>query len=122
MNHKWDYGSSDRHSAVKRRCRVCWVKGTRPTRNEAWLTTSRGGVFLGSVRIPPCKGTPWVRYVHSDKSVSWILPGPRGIENDVPDKVLPVEWLARWSREQVEASMADQGLPPLPEEAWQVPA
>jgi hypothetical protein len=120
MRHRWDYGASNRVNARSRKCRVCWVTGTRyGTGSSPWLTTSRGGVFLGAIRVPPCEGTPWIRHEFGDKSVAWELPSA---VNDlmVPVKVITPGAIARYGRKQLEASLAEQNLPPLPEEAWKV--
>jgi hypothetical protein len=95
------------------------MTGSRPTLKSHWETYGRSGVILGGVKIPPCHGTPWRKRTYGDRSVSWVL--PRAEDEDVrliPLKIITTQAIAQHGRAYIEASLAGQGLPPLPPEAW----
>jgi hypothetical protein len=119
MNHKWDYGASDARNARSRRCTACWALGVRyGPGSSPWSTTLPDGTYRVSV-IPPCPGTPWRKHTYPDKSVSWVLPSREDLAL-IPQKIITPAALVQYGREYVEASLKEQGLPLLPEDAWKV--
>jgi hypothetical protein len=119
MNHRWDYGDSDARSALSRRCTACWMTGRRHRLKAGWDTYGRSGVILGGVKVPPCPETPWRKRSYGDGSVSWVL--PRAEDEDerlIPLRIITTQAIAQHGRAYIEASLAEQELPPLPPEAW----
>jgi hypothetical protein len=84
------------------------------------MTYGRSGVILGEGKVPPCPGTPWRTYTYGDKSVSWVLP-KEASAIWFPEKIITTGAMAEHGRAYIEASLAEQGLPPLPDEAWGPP-
>jgi hypothetical protein len=94
--------------------------GVITTEHECKALTAAAAVIAhGAAPLTP--RNLWKRHVHGDKSVSWVLL-PRGDATFVPVKIITTQAMDFYGRERMEASLAEQGLPLLPDEAWKTPA
>jgi hypothetical protein len=118
MRHRWQYENTTR-PPLKRSCLVCKGSSRRNGYQGAWITTIPGIPHELAGRTS-CPGTPWCLMTYGDKSQAWVL-AASGENNLIPLKIVTPQAMAHYGRAQMEASLAEQELPPLPEEAWTVP-
>lgn len=117
MRHAWSYGKSDAKNSRSRYCAQCWATGRRYGRNSTvWDTFRPSGAFYGTRRVPPCPGTPWVRFAES-AGPEWRL---FDRETHAVMRRVNGGLVAQFGREHVEQLLArTPGVPPLPEAAWE---